>query len=187
LSEHVPVATKAVATGPGLASTIDTSDPAKVVLTVRPSVTFWDGSPMAAEDVAFSLNRNLDPKLGGYFASFWHNVGSVAATGASEVTITLKRPDVLFWKTLAMAGDAVSSKAYVEQQGKIYGTPNGGLMCTGPFKLESWRPGQSVVITRHDGYWNPELRPKAKRVELRAVARHAQRSGAGGGTDRAGP
>lgn len=158
---------------PGLASSIDTSDPTKVVLTVRGGVRFWDGSPMTPEDVAFSLNRNLEPKLGGYFAPFWHNVESVAPTGPSEVTITLKRPDVLFWKTLAMAAGAVSKKAYVEQQGKTYGTPKGGLMCTGPFKLGSWRPGQSVVITRYDGYWDPDLRPKAGRVELKAVADQA--------------
>ena len=65
---------------------------------------------MTAEDVAFSLNRNLQPELGGYFAPFWGNVGSVAATGASEVTITLERPDVLFWKTLSMASGAVSRR-----------------------------------------------------------------------------
>jgi peptide/nickel transport system substrate-binding protein len=123
LCESVARLTPELKLEPGLASNIDISDPAKVVLTVRSGVTFWDGSPMTAEDVAFSLNRNLDPKLGGYFASFWHNVGSVAATSPSEVTITLKRPDVLFWKTLAMAGGAVSSKASVERQGKAYGTP----------------------------------------------------------------
>jgi peptide/nickel transport system substrate-binding protein len=158
---------------PGLASRIDTSDPTKVVLTVRDGVTFWDGSPMTAADVTFSLNRNLQPNLGGYFPAFWRNVASVATTGPSEVTITLKQPDVLFWKTLAMASGAVSRRAYVEQQGKAYGTPQGGLLCTGPFKLDSWTPGRSVVITRHDGYWNPELRPKAGRVELRAVTDQA--------------
>jgi peptide/nickel transport system substrate-binding protein len=173
LCESVVHLTPELTLEPGLASKIDTSDPTKVVLTVRGGVTFWDGSPMTAEDVAFSLNRNLEPKLGGYFGPFWRNVGSVAATGPSEVTITLKRPDVLFWKTLAMAGGAVSKKAYVEQRGKTYGTPRGGVMCTGPFELESWRPGQSVVITRYDGYRNPDLRPKAGRVEFRAVADQA--------------
>jgi peptide/nickel transport system substrate-binding protein len=169
LCESVVHLTPELTLEPGLASKVDTSDPAKVVLTVRDGVRFWDGSPMTAEDVAFSLNRNLQPDLGGYFAPFWRNVGSVAATGASEVTITLERADVLFWKTLSMASGAVSKKAYVERQGKAYGTPKGGLMCTGPFKLDRWAPGQSVVLTRSDGYWNPRLRPKAGRVELRAV------------------
>jgi peptide/nickel transport system substrate-binding protein len=102
------------------------------VLTVRDGVTFWDDSPMTAEDMAFSLARNLQPDLGGYFAPFRHNVASVAATGPAEVTITLKRPDVLFWKTLSMASGAVSKRAYMERPGKAYGTPKGGLMCTGP-------------------------------------------------------
>jgi peptide/nickel transport system substrate-binding protein len=91
LCESVVHLTPELTLEPGLAAKVDTSDPAKVVLTVRDGVRFWDGSPMTAEDVAFSLNRNLQPDLGGYFAPFWRNVGSVAATGASEVTITLER------------------------------------------------------------------------------------------------
>ncbi|HEV2929407.1 MAG TPA: ABC transporter substrate-binding protein [Propionibacteriaceae bacterium] len=173
LCESVVHLTPELKLEPGLASRVDTSDPTKVVLTIRDGVTFWDGSPMTAEDVAFSLNRNLQPDLGGYFAPFWRNVDSVVATGSSEVTITLKQVDVLFWKILSMASGAVSKKAYLERQGKAYGTPKGGLMCTGPFQLERWTPGQSVVITRRDGYWNPQLRPKAARVELRAVADQA--------------
>jgi peptide/nickel transport system substrate-binding protein len=169
LCESVVHLTPELRLEPGLASTIDTSDPTRVVLTVRDGVTFWDGSPMTAEDVAFSLDRNLRPDLGGYFASFWHNVAAVAATGPTQVTITLRQPDVLFWKTLATASGAVSKKAFVEQRGKAYGTPKGGLMCTGPFELERWTPGRSVLLARRDGYWNPQLRPKAGRVELRAV------------------
>jgi peptide/nickel transport system substrate-binding protein len=173
LCESVVHLTPELKLEPGLASKVDTSDPSKVVLTVRDGVRFWDGSPMTAEDVAFSLNRNLQPDLGGYFAPFWRNVGSVAVTGPSEVTITLERADVLFWKVLSTATGAVSKQAYVKGKGKAYGTPKGGLMCTGPFKLDRWTPGQSVVISRSDGYWNPQLRPKAGRVELRAVADQA--------------
>jgi peptide/nickel transport system substrate-binding protein len=169
LCESVVHLTPELRLEPGLASRIDTSDPTRVVLTVRDGVTFWDGSPMTAEDVAFSLHRNLRPDLGGYFALFWRNVAAVAATGPSQVTVTLKQPDVLFWKMLATASGAVSKKAFVERQGKAYGTPKGGLMCTGPFELERWTPGRSVMLTRRDGYWNPQLRPKAGRVELRAV------------------
>ena len=173
LCESVVHLTPELKLEPGLASKVDTSDPHKVVLTVRDGVRFWDGSVMTAEDVAFSLNRNLQPELGGYFGPFWRNVDSVTVTGPSEVTVTLKQPDVLFWKILAMASGAVSKQAYVKGKGKAYGTPKGGLMCTGPFKLDRWSPGQSVVISRSDSYWNPRLRPKARRVELRAVADQA--------------
>jgi peptide/nickel transport system substrate-binding protein len=169
LCESVVHLTPELRLEPGLASEIDTSNPTKVVLTVRDGVTFWDGSSMTAEDVAWSLNRNLEPNLGGYFAPFWRNVRAVAVTGRSAVTITLKQPDVLFWKTLSMASGAVSKKSFLQQKGKAYGTPKGGLMCTGPFKPERWTPGQSVVLTRYDAYWNPALQPKAGRVELRAV------------------
>ncbi len=154
---------------PGRASEIDTSDPLEVVLTVREGVTFWNGNPMTADDVAFSLGRNLDPALGSYFGSFWTRVASVDKTGDSEVTITLTEPDSMFWKTLAMAAGAVSEKASVEAAGAAYGTPAGGLMCTGPFQFTSWEAGGDLVMTANPSYWNPELTPLAGEAIIRSV------------------
>ena len=51
LCESVVHLTPELKLEPGLASKVDTSDPKKVVLTVRNGVRFWDGSVMTAEDV----------------------------------------------------------------------------------------------------------------------------------------
>jgi peptide/nickel transport system substrate-binding protein len=154
---------------PGLASDIDLSDPLKVVLTVRQDVTFWNGNPMTAEDVAFSLGRNLDPALGSYFGSFWTRVADVAVSGDDEVTITLTEPDTLFWQTLSMAAGVVSEQASVEAAAGAYGTPDGGLMCTGPYQLTSWKPGGDLVMNAYDGYWNADLTPMSAQVVFRSV------------------
>ena len=36
-------------------------DPQTIVLTVRDDVTFWDGTPLTAEDVAYSISRHVGP------------------------------------------------------------------------------------------------------------------------------
>jgi peptide/nickel transport system substrate-binding protein len=64
----------------------------------------------------------------------------------------------------------VLEKAYVESKGKAFGTPSGGTMCTGPFKLKSWKPGTSLTAQRNDAYWDATLKPKASSMVFKGVA-----------------
>jgi len=155
---------------PGLASDIDLSDPTKVVLTVRSGVKFWDGAEMTADDVAFSLGRNLDPALGGYFGAMWVNVASVDVTGTDQVTISLSAPDSQLWKSLSMASGVVIERAFAEAAGDTYGTPDVGIMCTGPYQFGSWTPGDSIVIEKAADYWNPDLVPAVQEVVFRPIS-----------------
>src|SRR6516164_6327620 len=79
---------------PGLASVASPS-PTTMVFTLRPGVKFWDGHPVTPADVVYSLDRNTDPKLGGFYSLVFNRVKSIAATGSNQVTITLKQPD--YW------------------------------------------------------------------------------------------
>src|SRR4029077_5632815 len=69
--------------GPGLA-TMGNPDPLTIVLTLKPGVTFWDGNPVTADDVVYSLNRNTDAKLAGFYPAVFSRVQSITATGATE-------------------------------------------------------------------------------------------------------
>ena len=78
---------------PGLAERVDSPDPLTQVYTLRPNVRFWDGKPMTADDVAYSLNRQLNPDNGSYFANYYTKVASVQASGPQCVA-TGRRPSV---------------------------------------------------------------------------------------------
>jgi AcrR family transcriptional regulator len=66
-------------------------------------VRFSDGSPLTPEDVAYSLGRNLDRKLGSQIGVFYANVKSVRVSGAHEVTVFLKKPDISVASTVPQA------------------------------------------------------------------------------------
>ena len=66
---------------PGLA-TVSTPSPTTMVFTLRPGVKFWDGQPVTPADVVYSLDRNTDPKLAGFYGPVFSRVSSIAATGA---------------------------------------------------------------------------------------------------------
>ncbi|MBT2118914.1 ABC transporter substrate-binding protein [Dyella sp. LX-66] len=146
---------------PGLAAS-QVVTPSKIVYTIRTDAAFWDGTPVTAEDVAFSLNRSAQP--GQVYTDIFKNVSSIAVTAPNEVTITFSKPDELFAATMAGSAGVVLKKAFVEATGSAVGTPSGGLMCSGPFKFESWDVGESIVITRNDAYWNRAHLPLAKKV-----------------------
>ena len=60
------------------------------------------------------------------------------------MTIKLSKPDNWLLGELSQMPGIVLEKAYVESKGKAFGTPSGGTMCTGPFKLKSWKPGSDA-------------------------------------------
>ncbi|WP_426244682.1 ABC transporter substrate-binding protein [Nocardioides sp. LHG3406-4] len=146
---------------PGLAESFEQVDDTTWVYQIRPEVHFHDGSVLTAEDVAFSLNRHLDPDVGSYWSGFFTNVESIKATGPLEVTVSLSAPDALVHQMFAVAGGVIESKAFVEKKGDQYGTPDGGLNCTGPFRLGEWTKGESISLERFDGYWDQDHAAKA--------------------------
>src|SRR5215470_588258 len=116
------------AIGPGLAS-LSTPSPTKLVFTINSAARFWDGHPVTPADVVYGLDRNINTKLGGFYGLVFSRVKSIAATGADQVTITLKQPDYWLQGELASMPGIVIEKAFVQKEGKKYGTPSGSIMC----------------------------------------------------------
>ncbi|GIM92183.1 ABC transporter substrate-binding protein [Paractinoplanes toevensis] len=148
-------------TAPGLAKSVTQKDARTVVITLQDGVTFWDGAAMTAADVVYSLRRNMDPKLASYSAHVFANVSSIDETGPLEVTVQFRTPDVQFIPDLAGVPGAVMEKAFTEKAEAKFGTPTGGLMCTGPFRLGTWQTGQKIELKRYDGYWDSARKAKA--------------------------
>ena len=153
---------------PGLA-TISNPGPTTMVFTLRPGVKFWDGHPVTPADVVYSLDRNTDPKLGGFYPLVFNRVKSIAATGSNQVTITLKQPDYWLQGELASMPGIIIEKAFAQKQGKNYGTPAGSIMCTGAYMFKSWNPGVGVVAVRNPHYWNSSVHPLVDQIDRKSV------------------
>ena len=82
------------------------------------------------------------------------------ATGLSEIqsideqTVAFKlcAPDAAFLKKLALMPLTINDSGYLRSHipdGSINIAPNG----TGPLKLDAWAVGDSITLSRYDGYW----------------------------------
>ena len=155
---------------PNLAESYEmSSDGMKYVYKLRKGVKFHDGTEMTAEDAAYSMNRNLDPDVGSYLAGLYQRVAKIEATGPLELTITMKMPEAVWKYTAAATACSISSKAFIEKNGKNVGTEKVGIIGTGPYKFVSWERGQSVVLERFTDYWNKDRPPKIGTVTYKPI------------------
>ena len=156
---------------PGLAEKITRPDDLTIVYDLRPGVTFTNGDPLTPEDVVHSLERHTkDKDLGSFWSSTYDGVTSIKKTGPAQVTIKFSKPSAIFEQTMAIAGGLISQQAYVEKAGAAYGTPQGGVMCTGPFALEKWESGAEITLTRNEKYWDQARAAKAKKVVFKFIS-----------------
>lgn len=145
---------------PGLAESWTISDDGLTyTLTIR-DTKFSDGSPLTAEDAAYSLLRIRDDP-----ASLWSDsykvIETVVATDAHTLTIKLRNPSAPFLSTLALPNASVISKKGMESLGPdAYGEKP---IASGAFVVDEWRRGDRVILKKNPNFW------EADRVKLDGV------------------
>jgi peptide/nickel transport system substrate-binding protein len=151
---------------PGLAESWTTPDDTTYVFKLREGVKFHNGREMVADDVAFSINRLVDPEIGAWWGtSIMWPVKDAVATGPYEVTITLIQPFAPFLSAIAGINAAIIPGAEV-RDGTLDLAQD--LVGTGPFQVEEHQEGHRWILTRFDDYWQEGL-PLLDEIEWRIM------------------
>jgi len=129
---------------------------------LKPGVKFHNGEPFGASSVKFSFERAVAPNSVNKDKAVFNNIAHIASTDDLTVILTLKNPNPDF---LFQLGQTTAS--IVEP--KSAPTNNAQPVGTGPYRLESWTKGSSVVLTRWDGYRDPKA-AKLRRVTIRFIS-----------------
>ena len=145
-------------------------DDKTLVFTLRDGVTFWNGDPVTADDVVFSLGRARDATLGGFYAAVFSRVDSITATSTTVVTVTLTQPDNWLVGELASTPGWIVQQKFVEAAGADFGNPTGKTMCSGSFKVGDWSVGEKLSIVRNDTYWDSTVKPLVAQIDFVPVA-----------------
>ncbi len=137
---------------PSLASAYTVSpDGLTYTFTLRSGVTFDDGSALAPADVVWSLQAHKDTAAWANAAAL-SRVASIAADG-QKITVTLSRPDSsLLWNLSGRAGIVLKKDDTIDYKTQANGT--------GPFRLVSWKQGDSITFARNDSYWGTKAKVK---------------------------
>lgn len=120
---------------------------------VRQGIEFHNGKTLTADDVMYSLRRAVNPKLklfaGAALASL--NPNHMKKLDKYTVRLFLKHKDVTILDSL---GQYVMGIVPVGYSPKAVGkAPLKQQIGTGPYKLQSFTPGQQSVHVRNPNYW----------------------------------
>lgn len=148
---------------PQIAASWTYTDNTTIEFKIRDDVTFHDGSRLTADDVAFSINRIIDPALKSPQLSQFDQISSAVASDATTVTITTKSAYPALLAQLVKL--SIVPKAYVESVGDA--EFNLKPMGSGPYKLVEWRKGVETELEANDAYWGGT--PPFETVLFRAV------------------
>lgn len=152
---------------PSLAESWKETSPGVYDFQLRKGVKFSDGTPLTAEDVAYSLERHLDPKVASEAASYVAMVKSVKVTGENSVRVTLSQPSSAFLATSALAWQVVPRKL-AEAHPKDLGSPEVGTLGTGPYKVAKFSLTDGVTLVRNPYYWG--AKPDLAKIEVRTIS-----------------
>lgn len=130
-----------------------------------------DGTPITAEQFAYSIQCALNPEMGSPSASTYENVVGAMAYNSGEgswddvgvkviddqnLEITLETPDDIFILALATSGLYPLQQDFVEAQGEKLGSSVDTMQYSGPYVLTEWKLDSSLTFTKNPEYWNAD-------------------------------
>jgi peptide/nickel transport system substrate-binding protein len=127
-------------------------DDKTVVFQLRKNVKWHNGEPLTAQQVVWSENQRLDPKLSFDAKVLGDAVEKWEAVDDHTVKLTLKRPDVGFLRWLTPAPGR-AFVIYPKWDEKTAGQSAATTIGTGPFKYKSYEPGVKVEVVRNPDYF----------------------------------
>lgn len=139
----------------GLATDWGYTDETTGFYEIRDDFTWSDGTPLTAEDVAWTMNVVKNDAPSGTFYGQMANFESAEAVSETRVEIKLSQSDSTVIEELGFWGNVVPKHVF-EKAETVADFPNdgkdGGWVSAGPYLLTEVQAGQSYTMERVDNY-----------------------------------
>lgn len=156
---------------PALAERWERTGPTTLRVTLRPGVTFHDGTPLTAEHAATALNHAARATVAPRALSGVELLA--AATGELTLDVSTAKPDPILEQRLTAPELAIlGPSAYAEDPG----APDPVRAGTGPYVLESVQGSASAALSANPGYWGGA--PASSGIDVRFIPDGGSRAGA---------
>ncbi len=122
-------------------------DGKEITFKLRHGVLFSDGSPFSAEDVAFTMQRLMDPAL-------HSSTGDAFRSGSGAISNKIIAPDqitIIFPAPLAGLERLFDQVAIMSAH-----SPRKEMAVLGPFMVAEHKAGSSMLLRRNPNYWKKD-------------------------------
>jgi peptide/nickel transport system substrate-binding protein len=134
----------------------------QITITLKPNLTFQDGTPVDADAVKFNIDR-IKSQDNSALKGSYNNVKSATVVDPLTVRLDLGQQDYQIPYLLSVRGGMLPSKAAAQADPKKLN--NGAPVGAGPFKVVEYQPAAKMVLEKWDGYWDA-ANVHVKRIEI---------------------
>lgn len=154
------------------------TDPTSLDVVLRKGVTFHDGKDFSAEDVKYTLDFVRQPDSGMQFHSITDWIKDIQILDPYHLIIHANAPtpaalEFLSGTTPIYPKGHYDSAPAVGTAGCKTRRDYGAMlpMCTGPYRMKDYKPGQSMTLVRNDAYFagSPKGKPQIGTIFYRTI------------------
>lgn len=120
---------------------------------INKDAKWWDGKPVTAEDVKFTLDAVRDPKYKAFHKiPYFENLDTVEVVDPLTVKIKMKKKYFMNLMVVGTEGfiPVLPKHVYEDPNKKFSGAP---IFGSGPYKVESYNRGKNIQLVRNKDYW----------------------------------
>jgi len=139
-------------------------DGLEITFTLRDDIHFSDGVPITTDDVIFTYQTIINPKIDAADkAQSYIDVKGVEKIDEKTVRFTMKRPYFLALEILSFWDIGIYPKhIYDFKDPQAFNKRVSNPIGSGPYIFEKWDVGDKIVFRRNENYWGPK--PKIEKV-----------------------
>jgi peptide/nickel transport system substrate-binding protein len=130
--------------------------PFTVLVTINKKAKWSDGKQVSADDLIFTWKTIIEPKWDIAGRSGWDSISRAVKVNAKAVKFIYKTPYAPYkvqFATSILPKHALEGEDFNEVWNSNYNNKAGKTMASGPFKLQSYTKGQSLVMVRNSTFW----------------------------------
>ena len=151
---------------PGLAERYEVSaDGRTFTFELRKDAVWEDGSPVTAADAVFTLKKILDPDTPAPVIKPLF-LGMEAAEATAEKSFRVRFKKASANQVMAFVLPVLPEKRFVKRR-FLKAPDNRAPFSNGPYRFASWKPQESIELTRNEKYWGP--RPHFERIVFKIL------------------
>lgn len=133
---------------------------------IREGIKWHDGTPFTSEDVVFSYNTIMNPKVDSpQLRAYYQEIRDVKAIDDLTVEFTYAKP---YFLALEFCGGMPIVPKHIFDKGDFNTNPAGrDPIGTGPYKFVRWTTGRDIVIDKNPDYWGEK--PKIDKIVFKII------------------